>query len=157
MFEFSTFDEILDFAILQEKAAQAFYTKIAGEVLDPEVRTFYRTLIDQEAEHEQRLVRLKEADYQLTEPDLQSLRDSGYLQAIPVPPDITLSQAIKLAWDKERSARLLYSLMADAMKNREFAGLFRELAAQEEAHAEYFQREYEALSAGEPGRSGRGL
>jgi rubrerythrin len=150
MLEFRTFEEILDFAILQEKAAQAFYTKMAAEVRRPEVRLLYLSLVDEESEHERRLAGLKQTSYQLTEPDIQALNDSGYLKALPVPPDITFRQAVKLAWDKERSARLLYLLLADTIDDRDFSDLFRQLADQEATHAEYFQREYADLSAGEP-------
>lgn len=149
MLEFHSFEDVLDFAILQEKAAQVFYQKLSEEVTDPEVRQFYRSLVREECEHEQKLRGLKQHSYILTEPDLASLRDSGYLKAMPVKPDITFREAVQYAWNKERSARMLYSLLADTVEPEDLSGLFRGLAAQEEEHAEYFKKEYESLLAAE--------
>ena len=70
MLEFHTFEDVLDFAILQEKAAQEFYTKLSGEVLDANVQLFYRTLAEEEHVHEKKLRELKRYEYDLNEPDL---------------------------------------------------------------------------------------
>lgn len=147
MIEFHSLEEILDFAILQEKAAQAFYRKLAAEVTDPDVRIFYHSMIEEEEDHEQKLRRLKHRPYTLTEPDLAALHESGYLQAMPVKPDITFLEAVKYALDKERSARLLYNLLADTIRQEDFSRLFRDLADQEAQHAEFFKKEYLALCA----------
>ncbi|MHC5179907.1 MAG: ferritin family protein, partial [Planctomycetota bacterium] len=91
MMDFDTFEDVLDFAILQEKAAQQFYIKLAGEVLDADVQLFYRTLVEEEQIHEKKLRELKRYEYDLNEPDLEALKDSGYLDAMPIPPDISLA------------------------------------------------------------------
>lgn len=139
MVDFKTFEDILDFAILQEKAAQQFYRKLSVEVSDPQVRLFYRTLIEEESAHEQELQKLKTRDYRLAEPDLQMLRKSGYLDALPSDPQMSFGQAVAFAIKKERSARLLYSTLSGCMKDPQLAELFTKLAEQEQRHAEYFQ------------------
>ena len=40
MLQFRTFDDILDFAIVQEKAAQKFYTKLSNETADVDMQLF---------------------------------------------------------------------------------------------------------------------
>ncbi|MHC5119650.1 MAG: ferritin family protein [Planctomycetota bacterium] len=78
MMEFHTFEDVLDFAILQEKAAQQFYTKLSDEIKDSNVLLFYKTLIQEEALHEKKLRELKRFEYELIEPDVDTLRKSGY-------------------------------------------------------------------------------
>ncbi|MHC5088135.1 MAG: ferritin family protein, partial [Planctomycetota bacterium] len=140
-------EDVLDFAILQEKAAQQFYIKLAGEVLDADVQLFYRTLVEEEQIHEKKLRELKRYEYDLNEPDLEALKDSGYLDAMPVPADISLADAIRYAIKKERSARMLYRTLGQTCKRKELSELFTELADEEEAHADYFRTEYKELLA----------
>ena len=147
MMDFDTFEDVLDFAILQEKAAQQFYIKLAGEVLDADVQLFYRTLVEEEQIHEKKLRELKRYEYDLNEPDLEALKDSGYLDAMPVPADISLADAIRYAIKKERSARMLYRTLGQVCKRKELAELFTELADEEETHADYFRTEYKELLA----------
>ena len=147
MMEFHTFEDVLDFAILQEKAAQQFYNKLAGEVLDADVQLFYRTLAEEEQIHEKKLRELKRYEYDLNEPDLELLKDSGYLDAMPIPPDISLTDAIRYAVKKERSARMLYRTLGQVCKRKELSELFTELADEEEVHADYFRTEYKELLA----------
>jgi rubrerythrin len=142
MLKFESLDDILDFAILQEKAAQQFYSKLSGMVKNPQVSLFYRTLVEEESLHEQKLVRLKGCGYQLKDADLTMLRESGYLSAMPCAPEITLVEAIRFSVRKEKSSRILYALLAERMQdNKELAELFQMLAEQEQLHAEYFEGE----------------
>jgi len=147
MVEFHTFEDVLDFAILQEKAAQQFYTNLSGEVLDPVVQLFYRTLAEEELLHEKKLRELKRYEYDLNEPDMEALRESGYLDAMPVASDISLVEAIRYAIKKERSARMLYRTLGQMCQHKKLAELFEELAEEEGGHADYFQTEYKDLLA----------
>ena len=63
MVEFHTFEDVLDFAILQEKAAQEFYTDLEDKVTDDDVRLFYKTLVQEEQLHELKLRELKRFEY----------------------------------------------------------------------------------------------
>lgn len=147
MVELKTLEEVLDFAILQEKAAQQFYLNLSQKVHDPEVSLFYRTLVEEECVHEKELRKLKKGKYMLLEPDLAMLQKSGYLEALPAGPDMTILEAMSYALKKERSARLLYAMLADCAKIQELKMIFRMLADQEQLHAEYFQYELEHESA----------
>ena len=147
MVEFHTFEDVLDFAILQEKAAQEFYTDLEDKVSDDNVRLFYKTLIQEEQLHELKLRELKRFEYELVEPDIETLRESGYLDAMPVKPDISLVDAVRYAIKKERSARMLYHTLGEMCQRDELKDLFDELAEQEESHANYFKAEYADLLA----------
>lgn len=148
MMEFHTFEDVLDFAILQEKAAQQFYTKLSEEVLNSDVLLFYKTLIQEEALHEKKLRELKRYEYDLIEPSIQTLQESGYLDAMPVSPEVTFEEAIRYAIKKEKSARMLYRALGQMCDHQELTKLFDELAEQEQSHADYFQAEYKDLLAG---------
>ena len=145
MVEFHTFEDVLDFAILQEKAAQEFYTDLEGKVTNDDVRLFYKTLIQEEHLHELKLRDLKRFGYELIEPDIETLRESGYLDAMPVKPEISLADAVRYAIKKERSARMLYHTLGEMCQRDELKDLFDELAEQEESHANYFKAEYADL------------
>jgi len=147
MIEFHTFEDVLDFAILQEKAAQQFYTKLSDEVLNPDVLLFYKTLIHEEALHEKKLRELKRYEYDLIEPNIQTLQESGYLDAMPITPEATFEEAVRYAIKKEKSARMLYGMLGQMCEQKELTDLFNDLAAQEQSHADYFQTEYKDMLA----------
>lgn len=147
MMEFHTFEDVLDIAILQEKAAQRFYSELSRKVLDEHVRSFYHELVEQERLHERKLLDLKRYEYDLKEPDLEMLRNTGYLDAIPISSEATLDEAVRYAVKKERSAKLLYKTLSKMVAHEELAQLFRTLADQEQAHAEFFETEYKEYMA----------
>lgn len=140
--DFKTFEDVLDFAILQEKAAQQFYSKLSEEVNDPNVKLFYRTLTQEEHLHELKLRELKRFGYELIEPDLETLKESGYLDAMPIKPDITFAEAVRYAVKKECSARMLYRTLGQMCEREELKQLFSELSDQEGEHADHFRTEY---------------
>lgn len=147
MVDFKTFEDVLDFAILQEKAAQQFYTKLSAEMRDPEVQLFYQRLVGEEHQHEAKLRELKRFAYELVEPDLAMLKESGYLDAMPIAPEATLREAVQYAIKKEKSARMLYRALEQMCERPELKTLFQELANEEESHASHFQSEYKDLLA----------
>jgi rubrerythrin len=147
MMEFNTFEDVLDFAILQEKAAQQFYSDLEEKVTNDDVRLFYKTLIQEEHLHELKLRELKRFGYELVEPDMETLKESGYLDAMPVSPEISFVDAVRYAIKKERSARMLYHTLGEMCKRDELRDLFEELAEQEDSHANYFKAEYGDLLA----------
>lgn len=153
MLKFRTFDEVLDFAIVQEKAAQQFYLKLAQTVDEPAVKGFYSQLAAEEKEHEIRLFSLKGDAYALREPDLQDLSESGYLDAMPVPSDVSLKDAIVFAIRKERSAEHLYTLLADLAQREELEEMFRVLAGQELRHRQAFEKKLASLEQEDKGET----
>ncbi|MBC8378706.1 MAG: ferritin family protein [Planctomycetes bacterium] len=147
MLQFETFDDILDFAIVQEKAAQKFYGKLSDEAESPQMAMFYRTLEQEERVHEEKLQELRSAETELPAPDLTDLEKSGYLKALPLHAGMSLKEVYQYAMKKERSAKMLYSVLAGNMPRKELADLFEKLAAEEAQHAEFFRKEYETIPA----------
>ncbi len=142
--KFQTIDEILDFAITQERAAQAFYAQMAEEAAIPETAAYYRRLVEEERGHEEKLCGLRESQLDLPMPDLEDLRKCGYLDAIPLTPEMERQEILRYLIKKEKSAKMLYTVLANSMAKQELADLFNYLASQECEHADNFQREYDA-------------
>lgn len=113
MIQFQTFDEILDFAIMQERAAQIFYAKLADEADDPERGRFYRDLVAQEQTHEEKLLTLKLISSQVHTPDLEELQKCGYLDALPLHPGMSFKEILRYVIKKEKSAKMLYTVLAN--------------------------------------------
>lgn len=145
---FNELNDVLDFAIGQEQAAQRFYRDLSGKAADPQVKELYRSLSKQEKAHEKHLREMKKAGGGLSEPDLEAVRTSGYLDARNVPAGITMKEAIAFALEKEKSAHMLYALLADLIENKPAARLFSQLAEEESRHAEYFKTEYDHCQPG---------
>jgi rubrerythrin len=140
---FNSLKDVLNYAIGQEQAAVRFYTKLSGIVTDLKVQELYRSLADQEKGHEKRLRDMKKAGGELSEGDLESVRQSGYLDARNVPAGVTMKEAVAFALEKEKSSHMLYALLADLIENKPIARLLSQLAEEESRHAEYFKKEYE--------------
>ena len=147
MLQFQTLDDILDFAIVQEKAAQVFYAKLSDEAGDLNAQLFYRTLAEEEQVHEKKLRKLKSRNSDLPAPDLTDLQKSGYLDALPIGPDMSMKNVLLYALKKEKSAKMLYTVLSNNMKQKELAELFKTLAGEEAEHADYFRTEYNAVCA----------
>lgn len=139
---FGRFEDVLDFAIDQEQAAQQFYTELTEKVADPEVKELYRSLVEQEQIHERNLQKIKLMDPSLDRPDLEAVKRSGYLNARNIPAGITMKEAMGFALEKEKSAHMLYALLADLIENTEISNLLAQLAEEESRHAAYFKEEY---------------
>lgn len=148
MLEFRTFEDVLDFAILQEKTAQLFYNKLCHEVLDPELQRFYQILVDQEAAHEMKLHELKRGAFELEEPSLESLANSGYLDSMPARPDMTYKEAVSYALKKEKSAMNLYSILSTITERKELRMLFDMLSREEAEHVAFFEKLFEEVCLG---------
>jgi rubrerythrin len=146
MFEFQTLDDILDFAIVQEIAAQEFYTKLSGEAKTDDMRLFYRTLAEEERAHEKKLRTLKSRSFDLTAPDLTELQKSGYLDALPLLPESSLQDVMLYGLKKERSAKMLYKVLAESMQDADLTDLFLLLSEEEAKHADFFRKEYAEVS-----------
>ena len=144
--QFATFEEVLEFAIGQERAAQVFYTHLAEESADPERRRYYTELAAQEQGHEEKLLGLKMSmsTLNLPVPDLEELRKCGYLDTMPLTPEMEWKEVLRYLVKKEKSAKMLYTVLANSTANQEFSELFNYLAQQECEHAHYFQKEYNA-------------
>ena len=147
MFQFQTMDDILDFAIVQEKASQKFYAKLSDQTNDRNMQLFFRTLVEKEQVHEKELQKLKSTNSRLPAPDLTELQKSGYLDALPIDPDMSMKEVLLYVLKKEKSAKMLYTALAGNIKQKELADLFETLAALEAEHVECFQKKYNEVCA----------
>lgn len=148
MKDFHTFDDVLDYAIHQEQSTQKFYSTLAEHNPDDHIRLFYRELVNQERLHEKKLSELKQRHYNLNAPNIEKLRNRGYLKARPAQAKMTIEEAIQYAVSEEESTKLLYAALAEMSSQAELAALFRTLADQEQAHEDFFEAEYKEFLCG---------
>ena len=149
MLEFDSMQDVLDFAIQLEIAAQQFYAELSARATRPAVVEYFTDLIAEEKLHEQKLRELKESEFMISSDKIKEANIAGYIDAMPNKPNMSYKDAVKLAYDKEKAARMLYSILADLSEDVELKQIFTLLAAQEQGHANYFKEEYDMICLSE--------
>lgn len=136
--------EILKMAILMEKRGHAFYTKVAEQTIDPEIKHIFLTMADEETQHvkflsEQYLSYEKNQSFSKME--LPDLAEEG-LDSIILSDDMKLiissagfeAAAISAAIDFEKKAVEVYSKQAEISNDPNEKEMYRWLAAWEGGH-----------------------
>lgn len=117
--------QALAFAVRNEERAFVFYTYVAAETEDPEVRALAEDLARDELEHAALLRRHRRRAFHSARP-----------VAVEMPPTIEALRAAARGWDSQAAAAHAALAQAlDAAGESEDAAIFRRLAAQEEKTA----------------------
>jgi len=144
MKEFKDMNDILDFAINAEQEAVDFYTELANNSKNADMKSVFQQFAKEEIGHKAKLTNIKsEGLYVMPAEKVADLKISDYIVAVKPNPDMTYQEALVLAMKKEKAAFRLYSNLAakaptDAMKN-----LFLGLAQEEAKHKLRFEVEYD--------------
>lgn len=144
MNEFKDMNDILDFAINAEQEAVDFYTELANNSKNADMKSVFQQFAKEEIGHKAKLTKIKsEGLYVMPAEKVADLKISDYIVAVKPTPDMTYQEALVLAMKKEKAAFRLYSNLAakaptDAMKN-----LFLGLAQEEAKHKLRFEVEYD--------------
>lgn len=147
--EFHTVQDVLSMAIMLERASQEFYSQLIGRTQDSAIREFLAGLIQEERLHQQQLQNLVDTEADLLSLPVSAKEVAGYLQAFNVPPTLDYKQAVLLAINKEKSAQMLYVIMAGLMEDQTLVQLFLRLSEQEKSHRDFFEKEYNRICLGE--------
>ena len=141
-----TFKELIDFAINEETEAAAFYTKLAGEVKDENVRKTLLGFAEQERGHQAKLEAVRDgiANAKIRE-NVPDLKISDYMVEVDENENLSLQGALTIAMKKEKAAYRMYTNMAEATDDPEIQKTLRFLAQEEAAHKLGFEVEYEAM------------
>jgi rubrerythrin len=133
--EFSTIDDILEFALEKEDASYRLYKSAAKTSLNPAAKKLFEEMAEEEAAHKRfirQLDREKIAQYQYRPaPDL---RISEYLVDIPYRGDMTYQEILVYAMKGEEKAYRLYSEAETMTDDPELKKLFIMLANEEKKH-----------------------
>lgn len=144
MKEFNSIDDILQFAMNEEQKAVDFYTVLAGNSKNEDMRKVFESFAQEEVGHKARLARIREEGlYHLPEKQVADLKIADYQTDVEPHADMDYEQALVVAMKKEKSAFRLYSDLADKAPNQEMKELFQGLALEESRHKLRFELEYD--------------
>lgn len=147
--EFYTIQEVLSFAIRLEQASQEFYRQLSGKVTQEAVSQYLLRLVHEEELHEAQLQLLLDEQGGTLDRSISADEVKGYVEAMDIPQELNYAAAVKLAMNKEKSAQMLYSVLAGIMEDKSLKDIFLLLSAQEKAHRAFFEKEYRRIHIAE--------
>ncbi len=144
MKQFSSVDDILEFAIGQEQDAVDFYKELAKNARTPDMKRVFEQFAGEEIGHKARLTEVKEKRlYDMEQKEVSDLQIADYLISIKPSPDMSYRDALVLAMKREKASFKLYSDLSERAPNHEMKSLFLSLAIEESKHKLRFELEYD--------------
>jgi rubrerythrin len=145
MKEFKNINDILDFAIAREQSAVDFYTGLYSKVENEEMKETFLRFAKHEMGHKALLMKVKkEGVFTIIPGKITDIKIADYIVAEETEPEkLSYPDALVLAMKRERSAYDLYKKLSISTDNPIYTTLFEDLANQELAHKNYFEREYD--------------
>ena len=144
MKQFSSVDEILDFAISEEEKAAAFYTDLASRLDRPWMKKIFEDFAKEEQGHKAKLEGVKKGGGAgLPAGKVLDLKIGEYLVDAEPSPDMEYQDALILAMKKEKAAFRMYTELADVAEDAALKGLLQGLAQEEAKHKLRFEMEYD--------------
>jgi len=144
MKEFKSTDDILVFAINQEQIAVEFYTDLAKDARNEEMKNVFLEFAGEEIKHKQRLTRIREEGiFTMPNQQVTDLKIGDYITDVKPAPDMSYDEALIVAMKREKSAFKLYSNLAGRAPNDQLKEIFLSLAMEEARHKLRFELEYD--------------
>lgn len=149
MERFDSIDEVLDFAIAQERQAAEFYTDLAKKIDDAAMRDVFEGFAGQERGHEELLLRIKsEKSLVPAATATVDLKIADYMVCDAGSPK-DIQDAYLIAIKKEQAAFAMYTRLAQLAPSESLCSTLSGLAAEESAHKLKIELEYEQRFMGE--------
>ncbi len=142
--EFSTIEDILEFALEKEDASFRLYKSAAMTSVNSSAKKLFEEMAAQEAKHKkfiQQLDRSKIARYKLK--NIPDLKISDYLVDIPYRENMTYQEILVYAMKCEEKAYRLYAEAETMTDDPELKKLFQMLAGEEKKHKFYLESMYD--------------
>ena len=144
MSDFSTVDEILDYAIGMEQAAVDLYTKIAEKAANPTAKKVFQGFAAEERGHKAKLEAVKAGKkFVGSAKAVQDLKIADYLVEVDPEKVKDYQEALILGMKREKAAFKLYSDLAKVAQDDKVKQLFLALAQEEAKHKLQFEVEYD--------------
>jgi rubrerythrin len=141
----ASYEQLLELAILQEQIKADFYALIADQAGAPGSIEILKNIIREERAHKAKLEFIKSTgEIKSVAGQIIDLKISDYLEVLP-PPDLTYSEALELAMNKEKMAFKLYSALAANAPSDPLRTAFSTLALEEASHKLQFEIAYDDL------------
>jgi len=143
MKQFTSVDDILDFAIRNEQDAVDFYSKYA-DLVRKEMKDLFLEFAQEEIKHKARLMKIKEEKTFTFSPEkIYSMNLSDYTTSGNFTMDLSYQDALILAMLKEKAAFKLYMNLSQKTDIPFLKDLFLSLAQEESKHKLRFELEYD--------------
>ena len=144
MENFNSINDILDFAMEQEQEAVNFYTQLAKDSKNEEMKTIFQEFAREEVSHKARLQKIKnEQLFNIEHEQISDLKISDYVVNVKPSANMKYEDALKLAMNKEKAAFKLYTNLANRFENKDLKVVFQSLAIEESKHKLRFELEYD--------------
>jgi rubrerythrin len=147
---FNSVEEILDFAIGNEKKAVAFYQDLSQREDFAAARDTYVQLAKEEKKHQTMLESFKQAPDKLSRYKYKWIPDikrSNYMVDIEYEKGMTYVDILRLGMKREEKALALYNDLAGQTDRDDLIDLFRVLAQEEAKHKAFFETQYDDYMA----------
>jgi len=144
MKKFNSVDDILDFAIRAEQESVDFYTDLAAQSKNQQMKDVFTEFAEEEMKHKTHLVEIKEnKSLTLSGELVREMKISEYMVDVPASSEMTYADALVLAMKKEKNAFRLYMFLSEEASDPLMKGLFLNLAQEESRHKLRFEVEYD--------------
>ena len=146
MEQWTSVDEILDFAVGQEEQAAQFYTDLATRMERPWMTKIFEGFAREEMGHKRLLLEVKAGKRLLSaERKVLDLKIGDYLADAEPSPDMDYQDALIVAMKKEKKAFKMYTDLAEATDDENLQTTFLSLAQEEAKHKLRFEIEYDDM------------
>ena len=145
MDKFESVDDILEFAIAGEVAANQFYMELAGKMENPEMAKVFEDFAKEELGHKAKLEAIKQDKTLEPMEKIIDLKLADYLVGTEPKPDMDYRDALVLAMKKEKAAYRLYLDLAAVAEAEELTNIFLYIAQEEAKHKLRFEIEYDEV------------
>ncbi len=135
--EFGSVDEIIKFAIGNEKEAVDFYTSLAKDATRASLKETFERFAQEEEKHVSLLEDMagnkeKIDSYEFAK--IPDLKISDYMVEIEYKQGMPMPEILKIAMKREEKAVKLYSMMADQTDKEDVKKVFNILVQEESKH-----------------------
>jgi len=144
MKQWTSVDEVLDFAIKNEEEAAEFYTGLADRMERPWMSKIFRQFAREEMGHKDKLMDIKAGKRLMpSEKKVLDLKIGDYLVDVEPGPDMDYQGALVLAMKQEKMAFKMYTDLAESVDEESLQQTFLALAQEEAKHKLRFEIEYD--------------
>ncbi len=134
---FTSFEEIVRFAMDKEKEAVDFYSGLAKNTVFSGAREILEGFADEEQKHYDMLEDLGKAEKRLADYKFEWIPDikrSNYLVDMDDPKDMGYADLLRLAMKREEKALKLYNELLEKADKEELKNIFKMLCQEEAKH-----------------------
>ena len=144
---FNSFEEILDFAIENEKRAVSFYQKLVDKETFPASKQTLAEFVEEEKKHQVLLEEFKKGNRSMMEYEYEWIPDikngSDYIVDMKYEPGMDFAEILRLAMKREEKALRLYNALIAKTDDADCIKLFKILAQEEAKHKQTFETLYD--------------